>query len=368
MPFAIDSKRWNDVVRLTDRLVAEGQFPAVSLCAGVAEGTEVRHAVGRFEPNRADDPREVSADSPFLVASITKPVTVTAVMMLAERGLVGLDDPLVQHVPEFQGPGKEKIRIRHLMSHTSGLPDMLPNNDALRAAHTPFDEFVKHICRCELLFEPGTQVSYQSMGTAMLAEVVHQADGRTIGDFLKAEIFDPLGMRSTALGVSGEAADKVVRIDLTPEQSATDWNWNTPYWHGFGAPWGGMTTTTADLGRLARLFLNGGAIGRFRALSDTSVSLMTTSRMDSFPKLSDDDRRFRTWGLGWRVVGAGVATHLGELLSPETYGHYGATGTQMWIDPVRRAYAVILTNRAFERTEPRMMRLSNAISAAIVNT
>ncbi len=367
MTFAIDPQRWSEAVRLIDRLVETGTFPAVSFAAGTLDGGEFRYATGSFDPHSSGS-RNVTDADPFLVASITKPVTVAAAMVLVERGLIGLDDPVSTHVPEFQGPGKDQIRIRHLMSHTSGLPDMLPANDALRAAHAPFSAFVSEICRCDLLFEPGTRVSYQSMGTAMLAEIVRRIAGRDFGLFLRDAFFEPLGMSATNLGVDGNLADAVVRIRLSPAQLATNWNWNSPYWLGFGAPWGGMTATAADLGRWARMFLLGGKCEGTRILSETTVRLMTTSRMDAFPRLSDDDRRTRTWGLGWRIVGAGVATHLGELLPPETFGHYGATGTIQWIDPTRGAWAVILTNRAFEETEPQMLRLSNAISAAIVRS
>lgn len=367
MTFAIDPQRWSEAVRLIDRLVETGTFPAVSVAAGTLDGGEFRYATGQFDPH-ATGSRSVTEADPFLVASITKPVTVAAAMVLVERGLIGLDDPVSQFVPEFQGPGKDQIRLRHLMSHTSGLPDMLPANDALRAAHAPFSTFVSEICRCDLLFEPGTRVSYQSMGTAMLAEIVHRIDGRSFGRFLRDAFFEPLGMTATNLGVQGEKADAVVRIRLSPAQLATNWNWNSPYWLGFGAPWGGMTATASDLGRWARAFLRGGKCEGTRVLSEPTVHLMSTSRMDSFPRLSDDDRRTRTWGLGWRIVGAGVATHLGELLPPETFGHYGATGTILWIDPTRNAWAVILTSRAFEETEPQMLRLSNAISAAILRS
>ncbi len=365
MTFAIDRNRWAETVRLIDRLVADEAFPAVSVAAGTLEAGELRYARGPFDPY-APGSRAVAETDPFLVASITKPVTVAAAMLLVERGNIGMDDPVAAHVPEFQGPGKDRICIRHLMSHTSGLPDMLPANDALRAAHAPFADFIRDICLSDLLFEPGTRVSYQSMGTAMLAEIVQRHAGQPFGQFLRSEFFEPLGMMTTHLGVTGEQADAVVRIRLNPGQLTTNWNWNSPYWLGFGAPWGGMTSSAADLGRWARAFLGGGVLDGVRILSETSVRLMSTSRMEAFPKLTDDDRRTRTWGLGWRVVGAGVATHLGELLTPETYGHYGATGTILWIDPTRNAYAVILTSRAFEETEPHMMRLSNAISAAIV--
>jgi CubicO group peptidase (beta-lactamase class C family) len=363
----LDTKRWQNVLQLVHRLVETAELPAVSLCVGVADRLERRHAEGRFDSMNASDSATVTPDTPFLVASLTKPVTVMAVMMLVERGLIRLNDRISDTISSMNQPDKNSIRIRHLMSHTSGLPDMLPDNDQLRAAHAPLSKFIERIGTCELLFEPGTGVSYQSMGTALLSELVQQVSGQKIGDFLKSEIFEPLGMNATHLGVTGEDARKVARIRINKEQAATNWNWNSPYWLGLGAPWGGMTSTASDLGRLGRLFLGGGVVGRTRLLSDQSVALMSTSQMGGYTRLAEDDRRLNTWGLGWRIFGAGVGTNLGELLSPEAFGHHGATGTLMWMDPARGAYAVILTTRPYDQSGPILMKLSNAISAAFVS-
>src|SRR5262249_55270228 len=133
--------------------------------------------VGRQRPTK--DTPALRRDALFLIASITKPVTVGAVMMLVERGLLTLEDRVAWFVPRFGANGKREVQVRHLMTHTSGLPDMLPNNEALRRAHRPFPAFIQEICNLKLLFPPGTRVSYQSMGTAMLAEIVHQVTGAT---------------------------------------------------------------------------------------------------------------------------------------------------------------------------------------------
>jgi CubicO group peptidase (beta-lactamase class C family) len=364
MPHTLHAKRWQTCIQLVDGWVESGQWPAASLCVGIADRLERRHAGGRLDGMNPGDQGRVTADTPFLVASLTKPVTVMAAMMLVERGLLRLNDRVADFVPGMNRPDKASIRVRHLMSHTSGLPDMLPENDALRASHATLSKFIEAIAATELLFEPGTQVSYQSMGTAFLAEVVGRVAGRPLGDFLKTEVFEPLGMTSTNLGVAGEEARRVARIQISAQQAATNWHWNSPYWLGLGAPWGGMTSTAADLGRLARLFLGGGKLGHVRLLSEQSVTLMSTSQMEGYTRMPLDDRRLTTWGLGWRVFGLGVGTNLGELLPPEAFGHHGATGTLMWMDPTRGAYAVILTTRPYDVSAAGLMRLSNAISAA----
>lgn len=366
MATTLDPKRWQACLDLVSRWIDEGKIPAVSLCVGVNNRIERTFAEGRFDPTGNPGPAMITTDSPFLAASLTKPVTVTAAMMLVEKGLLRLNDRVADFIPAMNTPDKGAIRIRHLMTHTSGLPDMLPENDSLRAAHASFPQFVDAICQCEMQFEPGSRVAYQSMGTALLAEVVHQISGRRLGEFLRSELFEPLGMSNARLGVTGEEARKIVKMQISSQQAKTDWNWNSDYWLGFGAPWGGMTSTARDLSRFVRMFLSGGQLGRVRILAPQTVSLMRSSQMHSFSKLSESDQRYETWGLGWRIFGLGVGANMGELLCPECFGHHGATGALMWGDPVRNAYAVILTSQPYDRSATMLMRLSNAISAAFV--
>jgi CubicO group peptidase (beta-lactamase class C family) len=112
---------------------------------------------------------------------------------------LGLHDRVAEVVPEFGNRGKEAIRVRHLLTHTSGLPDQLPKNHDLRAKHTPLSEFVKRICDLDLLFEPGTRISYQSTGIAILGEIVERLEGRSLCDVLRTLFFDPLGLVDTSL-------------------------------------------------------------------------------------------------------------------------------------------------------------------------
>ena len=113
-------------------------------------------------------------DTPFLVASLTKPMTVSAVMLLRDRKQLELSDPVKQYLPQFQGDGREAITIKHLLTHMSGLPDMLPENVELRKRHAPLSEFVERTCRTDLLFQPGGQVRYQSMGILLAAAIVEK--------------------------------------------------------------------------------------------------------------------------------------------------------------------------------------------------
>lgn len=270
----------------------------------------------------------VCPDAVFLVASVTKPLTALAAVILVESGRLALSDRVCDIVPEFEQRGKARVRIVHLLTHTSGLPDMLPENEDLRREHAPLAQFVEHICRCGLLFLPGTQVRYQSMGTAMLGEVVQRLSGRALADFLQEEIFEPLEMASTSLGIRDDLRDRVVDVVIAADQQRTDWHWNSDYWQGFGAPWRGMFSTVDDLTRLLQMFLNQGeGEDGARVLGPAAARVMVTDQIGDMPDLPPGARVSDVWGLGWRVG------KWGDLGSPESFSHGGATGTLVGADP-----------------------------------
>ena len=341
-----------------------GNVPAIAYAIGDSHGEIIARQFGRQSRDRDQPLRE---DALFLVASLTKPLTVMAVMMLVERGLITLDDRVRSFVPEFLKHGKGEVTLRHLMTHTSGLPDMLPQNDRLRAGHQPLSTFVAATNDGELLFEPGTEVRYQSMGTLMLGEIVRQVDGRDLARFLHDEVFLPLGMANSWLGAPVEVHHRIAEIALMPALAATDWHWNSPYWRSLGAPWGGLVTTTTDFAQICRLFLAGGAVQGTRIISRATVRQMTSHALVAFPKLAREELRCRPWGLGWRHVWPGSSSHFGNLLSPRAYGHWGATGTLCWIDPACDAFAVIFSTKP-AGSEGRHLALASNLIAAGLNS
>jgi CubicO group peptidase (beta-lactamase class C family) len=346
--------------------VKKDRIPAAGFCVGRKGKMVEPFLVGRQRP---DQPAPLRKDAQFLIASITKPVTVTGVMLLIEGGQLALEDFVADYVPKFAANGKKEVRIHHLMTHTSGLPDMLPNNDQLRAAHKPFSAFIDEICQLPLMFPPGTKVNYQSMGTAILAEIVHQVSGLALREFLLKEFFVPLGMNDTSLGWQPQNKDRIAAIRLAPEQQKTDWNWNSPYWLAFGAPWGGLVTTPADLARFCQMMLNGGRLGEVRILSQATVQAMTTNQLSNLPELPEEERRCRPWGLGWRLNWRGATSSFGgsfgDLLSPRAYGHWGATGTMTWMDAELDTFCILFTTQPLGDNERFLARISNVVTAAI---
>jgi CubicO group peptidase (beta-lactamase class C family) len=313
---------------------------------------------GRLSP--APDARTVQPDSVFSLASITKPVTACALMLLVERGQVSLGDPVNHYLPEFTGGGRDKVLVRDLLKHTSGLPDMLPENIDLRRAHAPLSEFVRHTITTPLLFPPGSQFRYQSMGILLAGEIVERLTGTRLRDFEEKDIFDPLGMKDSSLGLGGRRISDLVICPPTPGyDSAADERFgpNSLYWRDMGHPWGGMHSTTTDLAILLQTFLDGGRYGGKQVFSPTTVKAMT----------SDQNAEIKApWGLGWALGRSRSWNAFGDLVSGRAFGHAGATGTMAWADPETQLVCVILTNRPYSLDDGRFLRLvSNAVAASV---
>jgi CubicO group peptidase (beta-lactamase class C family) len=303
----------------------------------------------------------VQPDSIFLLASITKPVTACALMLLVERGMVSLADPVNRYLPEFKGGDRDRVQVRDLLSHTSGLPDMLPENTDLRRAHAPLSDFVKHTYTTPLLFPPRTAVRYQSMGILLAGAIVEKISGMPLRDFEKKEIFDRLGMKNSALGLGGRRIRDLV--SCPPGRNRADderFGPNSEYWRDMGHPWGGMHSTAYDLGILLQTFLQGGMHDGTRVFSPATVAAMTSDQNAGLDA---------PWGLGWALGRSRVWNAFGDLVSPRAFGHSGATGTVAWADPETELACVILTNRSYSLDNGRVLRLvSNAVAASVEDT
>ncbi len=342
----MDKERLASASALLAAEVKAGRVAAASIIV-VRNGVVVLHEGFGAKP-----------DAVYLLASISKPVNAVALMVLVERGLVSLDDPASRYLPELQGEDRARIRVRDLLTHTSGLPDMLPQNIELRRVHAPLSEFVKATFTTPLLYKPRTDFSYQSMGTLLAGEIVERVSKQRLRDFHKREIFDVLGMKDSSLGMGGRRIADTVLCQTGTGPDVDRFGANSAYWRDMGHPWGGMHSTVTDLAVLLQTFLNGGQLNGKRLLSPATVARMTSDQNSSIKK---------PWGLGWGLATSPVWVYCGDLVSPQTFGHSGATGTVAWADPVTQTVTVILTTRASAEDDGRLLRtVSNAVAAAVV--
>ena len=286
------------------------------------------------------DARPMAADDVFLVASVTKPVTAAALMLQVAAGRARLMDRVGDYLPEFTGDGRESILLQHLLTHTSGLPDMLETNDQLRIEHADLSRFVEGACRAPLLFGAGERVSYQSMGTLLAGEIAAVLSGQSLPELMETELFAPSGMSSTILGYDPRLDDRVVAVDLPDGvEQESDWHWNSDYWRYLGAPWGGMHASATDLLGWLELFLRAGKQDRDQVVDASLCGQMSIDQTGQVVGLNDTDRLSNRWGLGWRI-GA-----WGEMGSKQSFSHGGATGTLVGADPSTGLSCVLLTTR-----------------------
>ena len=352
----MSSARLEHAASLLRAETASGRVLAASLLVARGGRIVLNRGFGRIGP--AADSQQATPDTVYLLASITKPVAACALMLLVERGLVSLDDAVSVYLPEFDGPGRRDARVRDLLTHTSGLPDMLPENTALRRAHAPLRDFVQGALTTPLLYTPRTGFSYQSMGTLLAGEIVQRVSGQPLRDFHKKEIFDALGMKDSSLGLGGRRIEDTVLCQTGSGPDVDRFGPNSPYWRDMGHPWGGMHSTVTDLAILMQAFLNGGQFAGRRLLSPVTVQRM----------ISDQNTAIgQPWGLGWGLATSPVWVYSGDLVSPRTFGHSGATGTVAWADPDTNIATVILTTRATSEDNGRLLRtVSNAVAASVI--
>jgi CubicO group peptidase (beta-lactamase class C family) len=288
---------------------------------------------------------KAGVDTVFLLASITKPMTATAVMTLVDRQEISLEDRVRKYIPEFSGGDRDLVTIQQLLTHTSGLPDMLPENLELRKRHAPLRDFVAATCRTPLLFKPGTRVSYQSMGILLAAEIAERVTKQPFRQFLQASVFEPLGMKSAALGLGPYKIPETARCQVPDEP----WGWNSPYWRDLGAPWGGAHANACDVARFLEYFLR--PDGRVVRAQTAAQMIVDQNRGLNEPR-----------GIGFMVKPGTFAARC----SPRTFGHSGSTGTLSWADPARESVFVLLTTWPAAESNSRLLRpVSDVASEAV---
>lgn len=360
----LDPKRLRVAYDLMEQWTTGKDAPVPGGAVLVGRGGKV--VAPRFFGRQGPEPDAgpIRRDAMFYLASVTKPVVYMAAMRLVERGKLNLSDRVTRYVPEFTGGGKENAQVLHLFTHTSGLPDELPNNAELRRQHAPLKAFVEGAIKADLLFKPGTRYSYASCGTILTAEIIRRLSGQPVREFVRREILEPLGLSSTGLGSQGFAPDRLVRAIVPDYQAGTDFSWNSTYWREFGSPAGGMFSTPEDVAVICALMLGGGTWNGVRLLSPAAVRMMATNRLDDLPDLPEPVRRTQPWGLGWRLNHLGTADSWGDLLDRRVFGHTGSVGNLVWMDPRTNGFCILLTNYLRARAPWRLVHLSNAIAAA----
>jgi CubicO group peptidase (beta-lactamase class C family) len=335
---ALSGERWDDGAEVLKRATEAKQVDAAVL-----------HVVQKGESFTRHFGKAASDDAMFLLGSISKPINVTAVMTLFDQRKFQLDDRVKKFLPAFTGDGRDDVTIRHLLTHVSGLPDQLLNNNGLRKKHAPLTEFAEQTTRTRLNFTPGAKYQYSSMGILLAARIAEVISGSDILTLVDRTVFQPLDMKHSAQGLGRFKLEEMVQCQMegaAPESGSGDpkakeWDWNSPYWRKLGAPWGGTHAAAPDIARFLGEFM--GAHGK--VVKPETARLMVKNHNPA--------------GLTPRGLGFGVGKASGSTgCSERTFGHTGSTGTLCWADPATETICVVLTSLPARAVKPHPRELA----------
>jgi len=356
----LDAARFPEIDAAVEQAVAAHQLPGavVHLERG---GQAYERAYGKlsYEP----DARPVGAATVFDAASLSKVLaTAPSVLKLVEEGRIDLDAKLVTYFPECANGGKDAITIRHLLTHSSGLPSGLPAKPAWHgdaAAHAL-------ACSQAVTHPPGTFFRYSDINYILLGQLVQKVSGMPLDEFARTRIFEPLKMLDTGY-VPLRRMDSARVALIAPTQKGRE---DGGAGHGDLAPGqllqgvvhdptarrmdgvagsAGVFTTAHDVARYARMLLQGGELDGVRILSADSVRLMTT------PQSPAGIEALR--GLGMDINSPYAVRPRGTLFPVGSYGHTGFTGCVLWIDPGSRTFYVLLSNRVYPDDKSNVLAL-----------
>ncbi|HEX4952405.1 MAG TPA: glycoside hydrolase family 3 N-terminal domain-containing protein [Thermoanaerobaculia bacterium] len=343
-----------EVDAVIERALAEHAFPGAVVAVGRRGKLVHLAAFGRqtYEPEAP----AVTPDTIYDLASLTKVIaTTTMAMMLVDEGRLSLDKRVVDFLPRFRGPGKEGIRVRDLLTHSSGLPGHAP----LYLQASGREAILALIESVDLAYPLGSRSEYSDVGFVLLGEILERVAGRSLEGFVRERVLEPLGMRDT-LYCPGP--------DLLPRIAPTEVDaWRGRLIHGevhdenafaLGgvAAHAGLFGTAGDVARFAQMMLWNGVFDHRRLVSPATVAAFT--RRSEVPSSSR--------ALGWDTRSA-TGSSAGSLFSDRAYGHTGFTGTSLWIDPERELFLILLTNRVHPNRENLAIRqVRPALADAVV--
>lgn len=277
--------------------------------------------------------KPMTEDTIFDMASLTKVMATTpAIMLLIERGQLQLDAPVCAYIPEFKEQGRDRITIRELLTHTSGLPPGLETNEWHGYAVA-----IKKACSIKLESPPGTAFRYSDINFILLGEIVRRVAKMPLQDFVQREVYAPLKMTDTGFLPPESKLPRVAPTEVIngkPLRGIVD----DPTARRMGGVAGnaGLFSTASDLVRYARMMLNLGELDGVRIFKPETVKLMTTPQAPPGVKVLH--------GLGWDIDSP-YAGPRGNLFPIGSYGHTGWTGTSIWIDPSSKSFVIFLSNR-----------------------
>lgn len=316
--------------------IARRAFPGAAVAVGRAGTITWMEGYGY---HTYDLEAEITPQSQFDMASLTKVIaTTTAVMKLYEDGAIDLDAPLARYLPEFGVNGKERVTVRQVLTHQSGL---IPFRSFHTLGVTTREALIDAIMNEELQYRPGSDTRYSDLGMISLALAIERITGRPYAEYVRTEVFLPLGMHDTFFRTTGEPDPSVVPTEIDRTFRARlmqgEVHDEAAWILGGTAGHAGLFSTAADLARFGYMMVNDGRINGRQFLKPETIRLFTTR--------ADPDGSTRA--LGWDTRSTRGYSSAGTLFGPRSFGHTGFTGTSIWFDPDQQLFVILLTNRVY---------------------
>lgn len=341
---------------LVRKAVEREAFPGAVLVAGNRDSIQSMTAFGRVRWEEDAPPADVRATL-YDLSSLTKVVATTAaVMALVEDRRLQLDAPISRYLPDFAGGDKGQVTIRQILTHTSGIrAGLVEIPDATPA------ELRRHLLSIPLTLPPGQDVLYSDLGFVVLWMAAEAAAGEPLQSYLLRRIWGPLGMTSTTVGVplGCEPCAPTLHLEERDEPySGGSFDELARRLEGVAGN-AGAFSTAADLAHFAGMIANEGRLGDVRVLSKRTVRAFTRAQPGA-----------GTRALGWEVYcREGVVPDHEACAEVLAFGHTGVTGTSLWIDPERRGWVVLLTNRSYlPRADTEMQSLRRELFRTVTGT
>lgn len=328
--------RRQELIDLVEGALRQKIFPGLELLVARGEEVLLHEAWGHLE--MGPEAGALASNTLWDIASVTKPVaTATCLMVLLEKGLLGLEDKVADFFPEYDSPDKKGITLRHLLTHTAGLPDWadLYSQSETRA------EALQRLVNVPLGHPTGTAMVYSDLGFLLLGEIIHRLSGESLAEAFHRHVAHPLGLEHTAFNPLEQSWD----LPIAPTQFCT---FRQQLLRGvvhdenafaFGGEGGnaGVFSTAHDLHRFARMVVNQGELEGVRLLAPRTLELMI---------LNHNPPRLPPRGLGWDRKADGYGyTSCGALMRKGAIGHTGFTGTSLWLEPDTGLIVIVLSNR-----------------------
>ena len=331
--------------------VEAGAVPAAALAIGDGEGPiRIQAFSGRFH-------RRIDQNSLFFLASVTKPIFATAFLQLVEDGLVDLKAPLAEHLPGFDTPAKRGVTAWHLLTHTSGVPDV--PTEQIRRERPTAARMTELASTSDLRFAPGTRWEYCTSSFYILGELIRRLTGLPYPRYLEERLFEPLQMRHTTFDPRGRGRP-LVPVHGIGADSRLRRFFLLRYLVSIAPPGGGLWGTLDDLLRFGAALLRPRPAGDGHVpLSPRMIELMGEDQTHGLPGVVEDEERRVHFGLSW-----GKPTLMGTAPgSTRVISHGGATGTRIWVDPDADLVFVYFTNQWAPERGPELAALRGTYEA-----